>query len=542
MNRLSGYLTVFSIVLFLSHVNYARSFRVSQIPNGTVKSCANCHINPEGGGERNAFGKLVGANFLNNGNVVWGPKLASLDADGDGVSNGQELQDKFGLWIPGQQNPGQGSLVNNPGLYTESPLTDLTIKFSGMSPHFGQKLFVRVIDVSDMLETGRTTINSVTNQFDVTLPAVITGNSYYVDFFVDVNNNGLYDTPPTDHSWRVELNNAIGNDIINFSHNTSFTDINWKYNLTFNLTGMSPHIGQLFEARLINSSNEKEVLRKRVEAISSANFSLTFPELINNGQYRLEFYTDVNNNGIYDTPPTDHAWVENFSNNAGDFTLQFTHNTNFTNIPWKYLLTLNLLSMSPHIGQQFELRVVKKDNNVELDRIKIETIVSPNFSVQIPQFELSTEYNIDFYVDVNGNKSYDAPPTDHAWRLTLNSNTGNYITNFTHNTIFTDIQWAPLTKIKDYNSNNPSSFVLYQNYPNPFNPATIIQFNLKNSGYVKLAVYNVLGQEIAVLTNGNMTSGIHNISFDASGLQSGIYIYKIEGTNFKESKKMVLLK
>ncbi|MFH0734997.1 MAG: T9SS type A sorting domain-containing protein [bacterium] len=540
MNRLSGYILIFALLLF-SHQNFARSFRVAQIPNGSVKSCANCHVSPSGGGDRNAFGKLVEARFLNNDNVTWGPELASLDADGDGVSNGDELLDRYGLWITGQQNPGLPVLVKNPGVVTETPLTNLTVKFSNMATHAGQKLFIRVVDISNMTETGRTVVNSVSDVFDVVFPAVISGNSYYVDFFVDVNNNGLYDSPPTDHTYRIQLNNALGNDMLNFAHNTSFTDIVWKYNLTFNLSGMSPHLDQLFEARLIDNTTNKEILRKRVEAINSGNFSMTFPVLENNSQYRLEFYADVNKNGVYNSPPVDHAWQEIYTNNAGDFTLQFTHNTSFSDIPWKPLLTLNLLSMSPHLGQQFELRVVKKTDNTELDRIKLNSINTLSFSVQIPQIESSTEYNIDFYVDVNGNKLYDAPPTDHAWRLSF-STAGNYITNFTHNTSFTDILWEPLTNIDEDIINAPNTFALYQNYPNPFNPTTTIKFNLANSGFVKVAVYNVLGQEIKNLISGNYDSGLHNIVFDASGLKSGIYIYKIEGSNFSESKKMILLK
>ena len=59
----------------------ARGFRPGQLPNGSVNACANCHLNAGGGGPRNAFGEMVQANFLDNGNVVWGPELAALDAE-----------------------------------------------------------------------------------------------------------------------------------------------------------------------------------------------------------------------------------------------------------------------------------------------------------------------------------------------------------------------------------------------------------------------------------------------------------------------------
>lgn len=92
----------------------AKSFRVSQIPNGSVNSCSNCHINPGGGGTRNAFGQAVEAGFIGS-NVDWGPTLAALDSDGDGATNGEELQDPSGSWNTGDVTPGSWALVTKPG-------------------------------------------------------------------------------------------------------------------------------------------------------------------------------------------------------------------------------------------------------------------------------------------------------------------------------------------------------------------------------------------------------------------------------------------
>lgn len=86
------------------------------------------------------------------------------------------------------------------------------------------------------------------------------------------------------------------------------------------------------------------------------------------------------------------------------------------------------------------------------------------------------------------------------------------------------------------------SFQLNQNYPNPFNPSTKIDFSIPSTGLVQLKVYNVLGQEVATLVNENMTVGSHSVTFDASRLASGIYLYKLVTGNFVSTKKMVLLK
>ncbi len=110
-------LTIIFIFVFLAATSLtARSKRVNQIPNGGKFRCANCHIDPNGGGPRNAFGKEVEQNYLDgSGNVIWGAALAALDSDGDGKTNGEELQDAVGAWRSGDANPGDVDLVSNPG-------------------------------------------------------------------------------------------------------------------------------------------------------------------------------------------------------------------------------------------------------------------------------------------------------------------------------------------------------------------------------------------------------------------------------------------
>ncbi|MBI3192869.1 MAG: T9SS type A sorting domain-containing protein [Ignavibacteriae bacterium] len=77
-------------------------------------------------------------------------------------------------------------------------------------------------------------------------------------------------------------------------------------------------------------------------------------------------------------------------------------------------------------------------------------------------------------------------------------------------------------------SETPTVFALYENYPNPFNPSTIIRFDLPEPSVVKLNVYNLLGQEVAILLNSeNFEAGSHQINFDAGTLSSGVYYYRL---------------
>ena len=97
----------------------------------------------------------------------------------------------------------------------------------------------------------------------------------------------------------------------------------------------------------------------------------------------------------------------------------------------------------------------------------------------------------------------------------------------------------------------PANIKLFQNYPNPFNPSTTIKFEIPNSengkwkienGVVTLKVYDVLGKEIETLVNENLKPGTYEVKFDGSKLSSGMYFYTLTAGDYKETKKLILLK
>lgn len=87
-----------------------------------------------------------------------------------------------------------------------------------------------------------------------------------------------------------------------------------------------------------------------------------------------------------------------------------------------------------------------------------------------------------------------------------------------------------------------AKYNLAQNYPNPFNPTTTISFSLENDGFVNLTVFDLSGREVSTLVNKNMNAGSHNVNFDATGLTSGVYFYKLTSGEYSSMHKMVLMK
>jgi hypothetical protein len=168
---------------------------------------------------------------------------------------------------------------------------------------------------------------------------------------------------------------------------------------------------------------------------------------------------------------------------------------------------------------------------------------SPNMELEMYATVTDSGY-VRTFTDFNGNytlhvsnKLYNynispgyLPPNYNGYSITAHPGQTNVNFNFT------------LTDIESSQSLVPNEFLLEQNFPNPFNPRTSIRFNLPESGMVKLTLYNILGQEIRTLVNEFKEYGTYTINFNASDLNSGMYIYKIETGSFVQTRKMSLVK
>jgi hypothetical protein len=101
--------------------------------------------------------------------------------------------------------------------------------------------------------------------------------------------------------------------------------------------------------------------------------------------------------------------------------------------------------------------------------------------------------------------------------------------------------WNFLTDVNE-SPTLPEWTELFQNYPNPFNPTTTIGFKVQSSAFVSLKVFDLLGREVATLANEERQPGEYSMTFDASNLPSGVYLYKMTSGSFTDVKKLILVR
>ena len=402
----------------------------------------------------------------------------------------------------------------------------LTLDFSGMTPHVGQQLEVRVRDVNQTgREVGRFSMPSiVVPDFQVCLPHLDLGRTYFVDFYADLNQNGTYDAPGADHAWREMLSEAAGDTSLSFSHNTNFTDIGESNTLTIDFTGMNPHVGQLLELKVTDSETGEEVERVR-GIIRVPDFKVNIPGIISGNSYNVDFYADLSGNGLYDAPPTDHAWRESFTAVDDDQSFSFSHNTDFIDVDWAYQMTLAATDMNPHIGQEFKLKVIDKNSGSEIGKFRMPSIMTSFFFVRVPGLRFGENYDADFFADFNQNGVYDAPPEDHSWRVNFDDDDGDEVVEFGHNTDFTDIMFT--SGIEEF-----TELQGLEVFPNPFSNSFGISLELSESTDITISIFNNIGQLIRYERKDNVPSGMNILHVEGLGeIAKGIYFLKLDNGN-----------
>ncbi len=133
-------------------------------------------------------------------------------------------------------------------------------------------------------------------------------------------------------------------------------------------------------------------------------------------------------------------------------------------------------------------------------------------------------------------------PTNATINSIFSVDTNNVYAAGSSGTILRTQNGGNFVGIQQINSEIPDNYSLEQNYPNPFNPATKISFNIPKESFARLTIYNILGKEVKVLVNDNISAGKYEAEFDASDLPSGTYFYRLTAGDFTHTRKMLLVK
>jgi len=258
----------------------------------------------------------------------------------------------------------------------------------------------------------------------------------------------------------------------------------------------------------------------------------------------------------------DSWWEENYGSQP-DLTM---------NLPWKYDQEKGIGSTNPEVQKE-------ETRDIIFDPLLPEPGETVTISARIQNYSLLDNFDpvtVKFYLDdprnggtlledKNGISEFEIPSINarksqivnlEGWVMPegLNGDSKIYAVIDEANSIQeihenNNIGWAlinPNLGVATSNEENlaevPEKHTLYQNYPNPFNPATNIGFELSNPSDVRLEVFDMIGRRVTVLIDTRMTSGFHEVSFDASSLSSGVYFYRLQTNSSVLSRKMILLK
>ncbi len=294
-----------------------------------------------------------------------------------------------------------------------------------------------------------------------------------------------------------------------------------------------------------NNDNLAEIHTKNI----ANSVALKDSMLMVNSDYSVGIQPSVINPGI---TASDHAsfWNHGYTaillieNYYGDFNLYY-HTSNdlvlYYNFPYFEKcskLCIGTLALMAKVEGVIPVELTSFTGNWDGTNVtlKWETATElNNYGFEIEKKTENTDWYSIGFVNGNGTKQ---SPSSYTFNDSRVNQTGKYsyrLKQIDNNGTY------EYSQVVEMNLNPANGFVLEQNYPNPFNPSTKIRFSIPQSSIVKLSVYNVIGEEIAVLADGFYDAGYHEVNFKSQNLPSGVYLYKLQYDGLIQMKKMLLL-
>lgn len=270
----------------------------------------------------------------------------------------------------------------------------------------------------------------------------------------------------------------------------------------------------------------------------AANFpSATIASIVNDGENPSYSYISNSGNQILSYGNSSAEVLNVYDSPSIVASFPFTYNSSFNSgYSSSYDMGDGLISkqsgVSAHSGDAYGTIILPDGSTHNTLRVKVESITVDSLFMGEMFFGTSVLTSTSYSFYISGSK-YAVFSVNYIKSEFL----GNVFNSKT-------ISYTPAltTGIDDDKNTMPVEFALKQNHPNPFNPSTRISFSLNEKSFISLKVYNLAGEEVATIAQGEREAGEYSINFDASRLSAGIYFYQLSAGRMKETRKMVLLK
>jgi len=354
---------------------------------------------------------------------------------------------------------------------------------------------------------------------------------------MELKNGGIYNQTDGEFQISEEMKIPAG---------TSFNGTGGTVRFTGNQPGSSEYYGNVQFHNVIIDSGGKLNMDKDKDNNNikiSGNFTNNNPDLDNKkGTVTFNGTTPQTISSASDPPEEKSTFGNMVVSNPSGVTLQtdLGLETSFDYNSGGYLdLDGNILYVNGEIYdgalpvELISFSAVLLENKVQL-KWRTETEVS-NYGFEILRSTQNDRWDIIGFAEGHGNSN---SPKDYSF---IDENVTARKYSYRLKQIDTDGKFE-YSKVIEVDLGSPMNYDLSQNYPNPFNPSTTIRFSVLESSFINLSIFNSLGEIVKELVKEVKAPGVYTIAFNAKDLPSGTYIYRIQTTDFVQTKKMILLK